>query len=674
LRAKGWAIGGVLLLAILVFGALGWGAAITVGPGGLPTYDYATIQAAIIAASTGDTVNVAAGTYDEQVVIDKALTLQGVGDTTIIQPTQATVNGFQLFSRRIPGHAQGDGPTAAIVVVSDVSSGSATIKDIKIDALNVVTNTSGATKFVEMLCTGSNATIDGVTFLGNDDWPDDSLYLTPWDEPAVTVEIKNCDFSHFWFNAITANFAGLTANIHHNTITGRGEVTDSAGNGIQYGWGCTGTASYNTISDLAYISESVYVDAGIQFWCTNATASHNTITDCQTGVLVQADEVGTFAVTVENNTISAPGLSADVPDIEGINVSANANNPSITATIQGNDLSGGGLGDGIGIGLTEGGDSPDVTADINGNETSNWNNGIWLGLSTKTVNITGNTITDNDANGIDVLTGVDVSDVSAHYNKIVGNTDYGVENGGTGTLDAEANYWGDALDGPTHTSNPNGTGDEISDNVTYEPWLYFTTAANGGDTAVNIVANEVPAYAFPRDLSAGWNTFSTPIGLDGQYNTWAELYDLTNLDYSMAYRFDTASQTFVALATTTEYAIAPGEGFYIKMNSADSIPYCTSTLFSMPSRDLKEGWDMLGGGMDTRTEVDSCVSIATSGSTAGYTHIISPWENAGDPWVYIAGAASSEGDFVASEGYWVFMAGDRALWLFDHTPAIWIAP
>jgi len=325
LRAKGWAIGGVLLLAILVFGALGWGAAITVGPGGLPTYDYATIQAAIIAASTGDTVNVAAGTYDEQVVIDKALTLQGVGDTTIIQPTQATVNGFQLFSRRIPGHAQGDGPTAAIVVVSDVSSGSATIKDIKIDALNVVTNTSRATKFVEMLCTGINATIDGVTFLGNDDWPDDSLYLTPWDEPAVTVEIKNCDFSHFWFNAITANFAGLTANIHHNTITGRGEVTDSAGNGIQYGWGCTGTASYNTISSLAYISGSVYVDAGIQFWCTNATASHNTIVDCQTGILVQANEAGTFTVTVENNIISAPGLSASVPEIEGINVVRHAN-------------------------------------------------------------------------------------------------------------------------------------------------------------------------------------------------------------------------------------------------------------------------------------------------------------------------------------------------------------
>jgi len=442
-------------------------------------YQFNTIQSAISVASADDTINVAAGIYDEQVVIEKSLTLQGAGDTTIIQPTQATVtDSFQLFSRRIPGHAQGDGPTAAIVVVSGVNgSDSATIKDIKIDALNVGSSPAGASKFVEMLSTGSNAILDGVTFLGNDEWPDDALYLTPWDQTAVTVEVKNCSFSRFWFNAITANFTGLTANIHHNIITGRGEVTDSAGNGIQYGWGCTGTASYNTISNLAYISGSVYVDAGIQFWCTNATASHNTITDCQTGVMVQANEAGTFTATVENNTISAPGLSATPRDIEGINVSANANNPSITATIQGNDLSGGGLGDGIGIGLTEGGDSPDVTADINGNEISGWNNGIWLGGSTKTVNITHNTIASNDVNGIDVLTGVDVSNVSANSNDICGNENFGIQNLGTGTLDAELNWWG-AATGADHATNPHGAGqggDVVSDNVDFTPWYATAT-------------------------------------------------------------------------------------------------------------------------------------------------------------------------------------------------------
>ncbi len=47
---------------------------------------YATIQAAIAAAVNGDVVNVAAGTYNENVVVNKEITLQGAGATTIIAP------------------------------------------------------------------------------------------------------------------------------------------------------------------------------------------------------------------------------------------------------------------------------------------------------------------------------------------------------------------------------------------------------------------------------------------------------------------------------------------------------------------------------------------------------------------------------------------------------------
>jgi hypothetical protein len=49
-----------------------------VGNGG-----YATIQAAIAAATTGDTIMIAAGTYSENVVIDIGVTLVGLGEVTI---------------------------------------------------------------------------------------------------------------------------------------------------------------------------------------------------------------------------------------------------------------------------------------------------------------------------------------------------------------------------------------------------------------------------------------------------------------------------------------------------------------------------------------------------------------------------------------------------------------
>jgi hypothetical protein len=160
-----------------------------------------------------------------------------------------------------------------------------------------------------------------------------------------------------------------------------------------------------------------------------------------------------------------------------------------------------------------------------------------------------------------------------------------------------------------------------------------------------------------------------PIALDGQYNSWGELYTLTSLPYTVAYRFDLATQTFKALATTDTYALAPGEGLYIKLTSANSIPYCYSTLFSIPSRALSAGWNLIGGGMATRTEIESCASIATTGSTAGYSHIVSPAENTA-PWVCIFPAHA--GSFYAGEGYWAFLPITRTLGLFDLTPVTWV--
>ena len=59
-----------------------------------------------------------------------------------------------------------------------------------------------------------------------------------------------------------------------------------------------------------------------------------------------------------------------------------------------------------------------------------------------------------------------------NYNNIYNNTQYGVDAHEISalTVDARYNWWGNST-GPTHPYNPLGTGDIITDNVDYEPWL-----------------------------------------------------------------------------------------------------------------------------------------------------------------------------------------------------------
>lgn len=86
-----------------------------------------------------------------------------------------------------------------------------------------------------------------------------------------------------------------------------------------------------------------------------------------------------------------------------------------------------------------------------------------------TATVTGNVIANN---GIGVAVGADTADTSevvAHDNSIVGNT-----NGIYSTqpvVQAENNWWGDASGPYQATLNPSGTGNDASDFVIISPWL-----------------------------------------------------------------------------------------------------------------------------------------------------------------------------------------------------------
>ncbi|MBC7169639.1 right-handed parallel beta-helix repeat-containing protein, partial [Candidatus Bipolaricaulota bacterium] len=100
-----------------------------------------------------------------------------------------------------------------------------------------------------------------------------------------------------------------------------------------------------------------------------------------------------------------------------------------------------------------------------------------------------NVISDNSV-GIRVYDlGGSAGSLAIHFNSITGNVDYGVfvfgayptaagwktwhyDQYGPAAHDVNAalNWWG-SVSGPTHAANPDGSGDAVSDNVIYSPWL-----------------------------------------------------------------------------------------------------------------------------------------------------------------------------------------------------------
>jgi VCBS repeat-containing protein len=120
-----------------------------VGPGG-----YATINAAIAAANPGDTIMIAPGTYNENVVVNKSVTLQGTGPGVVIEGTFTEDNGnfagpLSTWLQTAPGYSGASGTGIS------VSADNVTLKNLTVDDFLTGVDVSGPSV--------SGLTLDGVT-------------------------------------------------------------------------------------------------------------------------------------------------------------------------------------------------------------------------------------------------------------------------------------------------------------------------------------------------------------------------------------------------------------------------------------------------------------------------------------------------------------------------------
>jgi hypothetical protein len=486
---------------------------------GTQTDPFATIQKGVDAVASGGIVHVAAGTYDEQVVIDNSLTLQGEGDTTTIVKPSSDAKLTQVFDGLFWYGTPNTMQIAGIIVANVPDGSSVIVKNLKVDESSVATKPTGADYLAGIFYRETGGTIDAVSVVGGGSWSGTDraygMYLSAATN-TVSVEVKGSTITNYDKNGIEAHGSKLTANIHHNTITGRGSITDEAQNGVSVGRDAVATVNYNTISNLAYYQPASAVATGILFYHyvtptgKSATAQGNTVTDCQVGIIfknangvaqdnivsggtvgldgifAQPNYAGAYTASFVNNTVSGITKNAAI-DAETFATLTPGTGATLTATIRNNTLTGGyTTADGIYVG----GGAGSVTATISDNIISGWpEHGINLGdACVAGATITGNTIQNNvgAGSGVHVGAAVNAANVHLNFNNIVGNTGsgaYGVSNWGSGILDAEKNWWGSAT-GPIHPSNLGGTGDAVTDNVDFTPWL-------GGTSTTETVTNDV---------------------------------------------------------------------------------------------------------------------------------------------------------------------------------------
>jgi len=258
-----------------------------------------------------------------------------------------------------------------------------------------------------------------------------------------------------------------------------------------------------------YNTFGVYPEVGSRQTADGITIRDNTVSNVYiaTAILSTEDDAVLKNVSVTNNDFTSVGFGVNmrgdtgVSDIEDVDISDN--------TISGASA------DGIQVWASTGiAEIRDVTVSGNTIDTVK-RRGIELVLeggsgdsSITSVDVVQNTVT-NARVGVDMRTpsGGDISsvdiyrndlrnnkfgtrfesdttnDIAVTHNVYEGNTNYAIRSINEDLLVATDNWYGDAS-GPTISSNPGGSGDAVSENVTYDPFL--TRTVEVGDAAAPI--------------------------------------------------------------------------------------------------------------------------------------------------------------------------------------------
>ena len=393
--------------------------------------DFETVQDAASAVASGSTILVCAGTYTEQVDIDKSLTVLGnsAADTTIKAPATLVTKFTSSNSNKPVVYVHNDATVSLRNVTVDgdgKGNGNYRLDGIAFHNADGALRNSAVLHVRDTPLSGNQAGV-GLLVINDDAASRDLL-------------VRGNQFADFQKNAIAITGAGLSADVSNNTITAAGFTNLIAQNGVQLGEGAGGSISGNEISDIGY-SPNSWCAGGILLLeaAAGVTVSGNTLDNIQCGIYGQESN----AAEITGNTLLGNRYAVTLFD-----------NP---ATVDGNTI------DATGAGF------PDSEAIFAAEYTAD--KGFLVKADHNT--LLGNTeaalaLADFDSDAFSAR-------MEAHFNRIAGNA-IGALDEAAGSLEAQNNWWG-CNDGPGEPGcDP--IEEDVEGTIDASPWLVLRLGAS----------------------------------------------------------------------------------------------------------------------------------------------------------------------------------------------------
>lgn len=393
---------------------------------------FCDIQSAINDEHTldGHTLEISAGTYTEQIIVSKSLTITGAGEgVTVIKLPAAPVKVDGVFSQIRLNSAVTvsisdltvDGGETNALACNDVFYGIYAYGGATMHLDTVAVTDTHVGNFAHLGCQTGRAIRYG-----------DSSRATP----NATGTVNNVTVTRFQKSGIVVDGVGSSVAITNSAVSeGTFEMSPHiAQNGIQFQYGATGSVSNTTVQGMQC---TIAVTCGV----SATTAS---------GILVYQAGDG---IVIDNVTVTNADAAISLYTDSTVSVT----NSTLSDSTFYNILNDSGK-------LTV--DGSDLTGSLYGILTSS------DPYETSTV-VTDSSITNATIAGLFFEDdGAAIASASINDSIITGNG-AGISNTSAVTVDATCNFWGTA-NGPSGVGS--GGGDSVSAGVTYSPWRLSSAA------------------------------------------------------------------------------------------------------------------------------------------------------------------------------------------------------